>query len=110
MQYHFTSFFSGEKFIFIITVSENKQQIVMMPQSSGSNTMTIYDIFQWIDWPDDQPEGEVGQWDEGLSLCATPVPCESEVDSQLIYEECWPSPYARYHWTGDYLYIGQVSE
>ena len=28
MQYHFTSFFSGEKFIFIVTMSENRQQIV----------------------------------------------------------------------------------
>jgi len=80
------------------------------PGPEECNTMTIYDIFQWIDWPDDQPEGEVGQWDEGSSLCATPAPCESEVDSQLIYEGCWPSPYARYHWTGDYLYIGQVGE
>ncbi len=78
------------------------------PGPEECNTMTIYDIFQWTDWPDDHPEGEVGQWDEGSSLCATPVPCESEVDSQLIYEGCWPNPYARYHWTGDYLYIGQV--
>tara|TARA_B100001175_G_scaffold88205_1_gene74268 strand:- start:131 stop:1327 length:1197 start_codon:yes stop_codon:yes gene_type:complete len=80
------------------------------PGPEECNTMTIYDIFNWIDWPDNRPEGEVGQWDEEASLCATPVPCESEIDSRFIYEGCWPSPYAQYHWTGDYLYIGQISE
>ena len=42
-------------------------------------------------------------------MCATPVPCESLVDSQLIYEWCWPHPYYRYHWTGEFPYIGQVT-
>lgn len=77
------------------------------PGPDECGTMTVYDIFSWISWPHDA-EGEFGQWDESLSLCATPVPCESEVDSQLIYEECWPQPYSRYYWIGDYLYIGSV--
>ena len=78
------------------------------PGPDECNQMTIYDLFIGVDWKEDI-EGEVGQWDEDLSLCATPVPCESEVDSQYIYEGCWPSPYARYYLTGDYLYVGHPS-
>ena len=79
------------------------------PGPEECSTMTIYDIFDWIDWPSDYSDGEVGQWDEEISLCSTPVPCESLTDSELIYERCWPTPYARYYWTGEYLYIGQAS-
>ena len=50
-----------------------------------------------------------GTWDEGYSMCSFPVDCIPEADSQLIYEECLPSQYARYHWSGDYLYIGMPS-
>ena len=50
-----------------------------------------------------------GTWDEDYSMCSFPVDCIPEADSQLIYEECLPSQYARYHWSGDYLYIGMPS-
>ena len=50
-----------------------------------------------------------GTWDEDYSMCSFPVGCIPEADSQLIYEECLPSQYARYHWSGDYLYIGMPS-
>ena len=50
-----------------------------------------------------------GTWDEDYSMCSVPVDCIPEADSQLIYEECLDPPYARYHWSGDYLYIGKPS-
>ena len=79
------------------------------PEPEECSTTTFFDIFYWIEWPENLTEAEMSYWDEEISMCATPVPCESLVDSQLIYEWCWPYPYVRYHWTGEYLYIGQVS-
>jgi len=79
------------------------------PGAEECSTTTFFDIFPWIEWPENLTEAETGYWDEEMAMCATPVPCESLVDSKLIYEWCWPSPYVRYHWTGEHLYIGQVS-
>ena len=59
------------------------------------------------DWCSDNPDGV---WDENYGMCAMPVGCPAEADSQLIYEECLPGQWARYHWSGDYLYIGMPSD
>jgi len=63
--------------------------------------------WSWILQEDCINEGEY--WDENYG-CAVPVYCPSEADSQLIYEECLPWQWARYHWSGDYLYIGMPSD
>ena len=62
----------------------------------------------WMDsWFEQEDcNGEGGYWDEKYDMCAIPTGCPAEVDSQLIYEECLPGQWARYHWSGDYLYIG----
>jgi hypothetical protein len=71
------------------------------------------------------PDFGNGTWDEDISMCSWPVDCESEADSQLVESSVawlgWNSGYhsydewrgfcvyARYHWSGDYLYIGMQS-
>ena len=62
----------------------------------------------WFEQEDCNNEGEY--WDENYGMCAMPVGCPTEADSQLIYEECLPWQWARYHWSGDYLYIGMPSD
>ncbi|MEC7685998.1 MAG: hypothetical protein VYB47_00315 [Candidatus Thermoplasmatota archaeon] len=62
----------------------------------------------WFEQEDCNNEGEY--WDEKYGMCAMPVGCPTEADSQLIYEECLPWQWARYHWSGDYLYIGMPSD
>ena len=62
----------------------------------------------WFEQEDCNNEGEY--WDEKYGMCAIPVGCPTEADSQLIYEECIPWQWARYHWSGDYLYIGMPSD
>tara|TARA_B100000676_G_scaffold5928_1_gene5444 strand:+ start:311 stop:1477 length:1167 start_codon:yes stop_codon:yes gene_type:complete len=62
----------------------------------------------WFEQEDCNNEGEY--WDEKYGMCAMPVGCPTEADSQLIYEECIPWQWARYHWSGDYLYIGMPSD
>ena len=62
----------------------------------------------WFSQEDCSGEGEY--WDENYDMCAIPVDCPAEADSQLIYEECLPWQWARYHWSGDYLYIGMPSD
>ena len=66
----------------------------------------------WMDsWFEQEDcNGEGGYWDEKYDMCAIPTGCPAEVDSQLIYEECLPGQWARYHWSGDYLYIGMPSD
>jgi hypothetical protein len=59
------------------------------------------------DWCSDNPDGV---WDENYGMCVVPVDCPTEADSQLLYEECLPWQWARYHWSGDYLYIGMPSD
>ena len=62
----------------------------------------------WFEQEDCNGEGEY--WDEKYDMCAIPIGCPAEIDSQLIYEECLPGQWARYHWSGDYLYIGMPSD
>jgi len=62
----------------------------------------------WFEQGDCNGEGEY--WNEKYDLCAFPIGCPAEIDSQLIYEECLPGQWARYHWSGDYLYIGMPSD
>ena len=62
----------------------------------------------WFEQEDCNNEGEY--WDENYGMCAMPVGCPTEADSQLIYEECLAWQWARYHWSGDYLYIGMPSD
>ena len=64
-------------------------------------------MHEWV--AQEECSGLGGTWDEDYSMCSVPVDCIPEADSQLIYDECLTSQYARYHWSGDYLYIGMPS-
>ncbi|MBF93146.1 MAG: hypothetical protein CMB78_05165 [Euryarchaeota archaeon] len=43
-------------------------------------------------------------WSEAYELCAIPIQGSFAADADHMYEDC--CGWSRYHWTGDYLYIG----
>ena len=67
----------------------------------------------WMDsWISQQECNEElgGEWDENYGMCAVPIDCPFEADSQLIYTECSMWSWTMYQWSGDYLYTGMPSD